>query len=270
MKIILALSLALFSINAFAAKKEPEIFTTLFKDKSACFILFNNNTDKIIEQHDPFQCAEQVSPCSTFKVPLSVMAFDQNIITQKTIFKWDGKDKGMPQWNHNQTPYTWLRDSVVWVSQQITPQLGMRKIKYYLAKFDYGNQNFSGDPYKNNGLTHAWLHSSLKISGDDQLNFMENLVNNTLPASLNAMKNTKQNMYLEKLPNGYTLYGKTGSWSDGKNELGWFIGYLQKAKQTYIVILNFSGLNNPKNTTPGGTTAKNMVKKIIAKTKLPR
>ncbi|MDX2165383.1 MAG: penicillin-binding transpeptidase domain-containing protein [Gammaproteobacteria bacterium] len=262
---VIGITLSVVSLNTFAATPD---FAKLFKNNNTCFMLYNNNTKKMVEEYNPARCNERVSPCSTFKVPLSVMAFDQKIITQKTVFKWDGKNKGIPQWNHNQTPQTWLKYSVVWVSQQITPQLGMRTIKYYLNKFNYGNQNFSGDPYQNNGLTHAWLHSSLKISADEQLDFLKRLADNTLPVSQDAMKNTKQNMYLETLPNGYKLYGKSGSWGDGAQQLGWFIGYIQKAKQTYIFALNFSGPDSASDKIPGGTRASNWVKKILAQTTL--
>ncbi len=266
MKIFTGITLALFSSSVLAAQTPN--YPALFKNTVGCFILYDNNTHKIIQEYNPSRCAERVSPCSTFKIPLSVMAFDQNIITQKTVFKWDGIDRGLPQWNHDQTPQTWLKYSVVWVSQILTPQLGMREIKYYLNKFNYGNQNFSGDPYQNNGLTQAWLHSSLKISAVEQLDFLKDLVNGTLPVSQDAMNNTKQNMYVDTLSNGYKLYGKTGSWDNGLQQLGWSIGYLQNAKQTYIFVLNFSGPINPKNNIAGGTIALNRVKAILAQTKL--
>ena len=60
------------------------------------------------------------------------MAFDADIIIDKTIFKWDGKTKStLPGWNQDQTPASWQKYSVIWVSQQITPQLGLDKIKKY-------------------------------------------------------------------------------------------------------------------------------------------
>lgn len=50
-----------------------------------------------------------------------------------------------------------MQFSVVWVSQEITQKIGLNKIKNYLKDFDYGNQDFSGDKERNNGLTEAWL-----------------------------------------------------------------------------------------------------------------
>ncbi|HEV2614660.1 MAG TPA: penicillin-binding transpeptidase domain-containing protein [Gammaproteobacteria bacterium] len=248
--------LLVFSSSSFAATLN---IASDFNGKNGCFILYDVNTQKIIQEYNPTRCAERIAPDSTFKVPLSLMAFDDNLITQKTVFKWDGKDKGLPQWNHDQTPQTWLKNSVVWVSQSITPELGLKKIKYYLHRFNYGNQNFSGDPYKHNGLTQAWLESSLKISADEQLVFLKDFVENKLPVSKEALSNTKQNMYLETSPTGYKLYGKTGS---GKN--GWFIGYGEKANQKYIFVTNIA-ITNESN---GGSDAKALTKTILTQMKL--
>lgn len=89
--------------------------------------------------------------------------------------------------------------------------VGYEKINHYLKAFHYGNEDFSGDPGKNNGLERAWLGSSLKISADQQVRFLTLLISNKLPVSQNAMISTKNNMYLETTPNGWRLYGKTGS-----------------------------------------------------------
>ena len=195
-KFLTALFLCLFSLTALAANPD---FNKIFQNTSGCFILYDVSQKTIIKEYNPKRCNERITPASTFKIPLSLMAFEQDLITQKTVFTWDGVNKGLPQWNQNQTPASWLKNSVVWVSQKLTPQLGLRKIEYYLIKFRYGNQDFSGDPYKHNGLTHAWLDSSLKISAEEQFNFMRALVENTLPITPDAAANTKQNMFLETL-----------------------------------------------------------------------
>ncbi|MBS0359077.1 MAG: class D beta-lactamase [Proteobacteria bacterium] len=271
---IFGFALLLFSITGYAA--DATDLASYFPDESGCFILYNVNENKIATEYNPTRCAEQIPPDSTFKIPLSLMAFDQKLITQKTIFSWDGVNKGLPRWNQDQTPSTWLKNSVVWVSQELTPKLGMNKIKSYLKKFNYGNQDFSGDAGQDNGLTRAWLSSSLKISGDEQLNFLKSLVADKLPVSQSAMKETKTNMYLLTSPGGWEIYGKTGSGmlmpkagqpsnDDGKLQDGWFIGYMKRSNQAYIFVLNFSDLKTPTNTDAGGTRAKQKVQDILTK-----
>src|ERR1700735_4499932 len=87
------------------------------KNKQLCFILYSVNQHKIVKQYDTAnQCRARLAPDSTFKIALSLMAFDQRIIQQKTVFKWDGKKYAFPAWNQDQTPKSWLRNSTVWVS----------------------------------------------------------------------------------------------------------------------------------------------------------
>lgn len=248
--------------------------SSYFQGKSGCFILFALGKNKIVTEYNMKKCTERIPANSTFKIPLSLMAFDQGIITQNTVFHWDGKKQNLVVWNQNQTPQTWLRYSVVWVSQLLTPQLGMEKIKNYLRQFNYGNQDFSGHPGLNDGLTAAWLSGSLKISPEEQLNFIKALVNNSLPISQQAMTNTKANMYLETSNlvkgQGWKLYGKTGSgYHDPKDWMkhipmkdvpqdGWFVGYVERNQETYLVVLDFSDLENPHTTELAGGRAKKL------------
>ncbi|MGE3920932.1 MAG: penicillin-binding transpeptidase domain-containing protein [Gammaproteobacteria bacterium] len=270
-KLILGLSLFVFTTTLFALSKVN--LAPYFKNETGCFILYDMNKNKIASLYNANRCSKRLPPQSTFKVALSLMAFDKHIINQHTVFKWRHahQNANMPQWNHNQTPHSWLTNSVLWVSRSITPSLGRENIEHYLALFHYGNQDFSGDPGKNNALTNAWLESSLKISAYEQLAFMKNLVNDDLPISKSAQKHTKTNLYRETTANGWKLYGKTGSGSsieskDGKNPkqaIGWFVGFIQKDKQKYVVILNFTDRKSPTTTEYGGLRAKDTTEKIL-------
>lgn len=272
------LTLMLSSVLVFA---EDLDLSSYFQGKNACFILYDLNQDKIISEYNAKHCAERMSPNSTFKVPLSVMAFDQKIINQKTVFKWDGKVSEHARWNQDQTPQSWLKNSVVWISQELTPKLGKEKIQFYLKEFNYGNQDFSGDPGKNNGLTRAWLNSSLKISAYEQLQFLKQLTMGTLPVSSSALLLTKSNMRLEKLGSGWELYGKTGSSFKQTHEQqlanpnkaihdGWFIGFIEKGNKTDLIVLDFTDLEPQPVTEFAGPRAKNLAKTILNQTGIIR
>jgi beta-lactamase class D len=242
-----------------------------FNGEKGCFLLYNMKTksiDKVIGENN---CRERFVPCSTFKVPLAVMAFDSAILKDEDqILRWDGVKGFLEQHNHDHNAKSWMRDSVVWFSQKLTPQLGKQKIEKYLHSFHYGNEDFTA------GITQAWLVSpgdkapALKISAYEQVEFMKNLWADRLPASERALKITRQITFLETSPKGFKLSGKTGSnYYDndyGKEKrlgFGWFISHIENGDQEYVAATNFSDLTPTEAKSYGGPRAKEITKNIL-------
>lgn len=178
---------------------------------------------------------ERLTPCSTFKIALSLMGFDSGILQDEKTPVWlfqEGYDDFLQSWKSPQTPQTWMKTSCVWFSRVLAGRLGMEKFQFYLARLGYGNQDASG------GLTNAWLASSLKISPREQATFIHKILREEHPVSSYALSMTKQLLFLEDLPSGWKLFGKTGlskstGLLDDKNELGWFIGWIEKGNHAY-------------------------------------
>ena len=117
----------------------------------------------------------------------------------------------------------------------------MEKFQDYVTKFSYGNMDLSGDKGQNNGLTHAWVASSLRISAEEQVNFLQKLVERKLPVSAESYDKTKKIMFIQEMGGGWKLYGKTGTGKqldkDGnKTDLqhGWFVGYIEKGNRRIV------------------------------------
>lgn len=236
-----------------------------------CFLLYNVKL-KRMERKIGEACSERFPACSTFKVPLAVMAFDSGILKDETqVLKWDGQKRMLEAWNKDQDARSWMKESVVWFSQRLTPQLGEKKLQQYLDSFHYGNRDIRS------GLTTAWLNpphdprGSLGITAFEQIDFLKKLWGNELPVSQRSMDLTKKITYLETSPGGFELSGKTGSNFydlERKIQFGWFVGHLKKGDQEYLFATNISDLQKVETDKFGGYRAKEYTKEMLKKLNL--
>jgi beta-lactamase class D len=181
---------------------------------------------------------ERMSPCSTFKIPLSVMGYDAGILKDEQTPIWqfqEGYDDFLDTWKGPLSPQSWMQYSCVWYSKLISCQLGLNKLQDYLTAFAYGNQDVSVGIVAPGKADPAWFHSSpLKISPKEQVDFIRKMLQNKLPVSNHAIDMTKRILFKEELPQGWKLFGKTGwSGSIGRNddsvlEYAWFVGWIEK------------------------------------------
>ena len=229
-----------------------------FPGQKGCYLLFNMKTQEIVKETGT-TCRERFVASSTFKVPLAIMAFDSGVLkSPEETYKWNGVKHEIGGWNSDQNARTWMKQSVVWFSQELTPKIGEERIQKYLKDFRYGNQDLKG------GLKHAWLHSpsktepSLKISPYEQMEFMNALWSNKLPVSPRALEITKELIFIETTPGGFRFSGKTGSNSYATKDvqLGWFIAHVSKGEEEYIAVMNFSDLRPSAEKNYGGPRAR--------------
>lgn len=195
--------------------------------KADCTVLYDMKTQKNILREGI--CDQRYSTVSTFKIPLALMGYDARILQNEHLPSLPYK----PSYNataeasrHETDPTYWLAESVVWYSQELTKKMGMEKFKHYVEMFQYGNQDLSGK----DALTHAWLSSTLKISPDEQIDFLRKMTTHEYNISPYAYDMTHAIMPSFPVENGWTVYGKTGSGSD----FGWFVGWAEKKGHTVL------------------------------------
>jgi beta-lactamase class D len=188
--------------------------------------------------HEDGDCDQQQSPASSFKTVLAVIGFDSGLLKDEhtpSLPYQDLYNSDMEIQKKTTDPTIWLKESIVWYSQQLTLKLGADKFKAYVDQFDYGNRDVSGNPGKNDGLTQSWLGSSLKISPHEQVVFMTKLLSHNLGVSNDATAKTLAIMP-EFSSADWKVFGKTGTnWlrkSDGEYDrskpIGWFVGWAEK------------------------------------------
>ncbi len=206
------------------------------------FLLINGVTEEVIFEMGP-STSEQISPCSSFKIALSLMGYDAEILKDENSPVWvyqEGYDDFLPTWKGPLSPQTWMNYSCIWYSKVLAKELGADKIQSYLDSTEYGNQDISGGSIElGSGNTPSWVCSSLKISVKEQVDFIQNMIQGKLLFSNHAVQMTKTILFKEELADGWKLFGKTG-WSgsyitlDGITlEHGWFVGWIEKDFEIY-------------------------------------
>lgn len=204
------------------------------------FLLIDGLTNEIIMEFGP-SINKQMSPCSTFKIPLSLMGYDATILKDELNPIWnfqEGYDDWLVSWKNPQSPLSWMNYSCVWYSKVLSLKLGLEKIQNYLTSFEYGNQEIS-ELIEPGPLNPPWINSTLKISLKEQVGFLQKMIQGNLPISTRAIQMTKKILFKEELHKGWKLYGKTG-WSgsdiarDGKTlEHSWFVGWIENDSRFY-------------------------------------
>jgi beta-lactamase class D len=211
------------------------------------------------------ECQERVSPGSTFEIALALMGFESGILKDPKTPEWPFKPEYessygtyIDKWRAPHAPASWIKDSCIWYSQALTQTLGLEKFRYYVELFNYGNQDISGNIGQNNGLTNAWLNSSLKISPSEQIQFITNILLDKIPISTNAVELTKQLLFTSNINKKWKLYANanfndqlTHSELQSKDlQIGWYVGWVSNlAEDKHYMFAYLLQDNEPKKIT---------------------
>ncbi|PJG58732.1 class D beta-lactamase [Aeromonas cavernicola] len=210
---------------------------------SGCFLYVDSNGQTLSAEGD---CTTRLPPASTFKIPLALMGYDSGFLVDEKLPALPYKpsyDGWLPAWRETTTPTRWAAHSVVWFSQQLTEWLGWERFQQYVNRFDYGNRNIDGNPGKHDGLTQAWLSTSLLISPEEQARFLSKMLSGKLPVSAQTLQYTA-NIFKVSEIDGWQIHGKTGMGypkkQDGNlnrdQQIGWFVGWASKPGKQLIFV----------------------------------
>ena len=223
--------------------QRPDLASYFKPFPAGAFVLYDLKRDSYLRYNEA-RCRERLSPFSTFKIPNSLIGLDTGVIRDaEYVIKWDAKkypphdEDALPfkEWWQDQTLRTAIRRSVVWYYRELALKVGRERMKDYVHRFGYGNEDVSGP------LDGFWLADSLKISADEQVEFLKRLHKEELPVSKRSIKIVKEITTLEKTPE-YELHGKTGGGPLAEGRfLGWFVGYLETKDDTYFFATQIEG-----------------------------
>lgn len=208
-------------------------FRKFFEDeKIEGTILVYNEKDKRYIVYNPERARNQYIPASTFKIFNSMAGITYGAVKDENeIIKWDGVKRNREELNKDMDMREAFRISSVWFYQEIARRVGAENMQKALTENRYGNRNMTG------GLDRFWLDGEIRISPEQQVDFLRRMYFGKLSFSPESVRITKSIMLLKDEGN-YKLYGKTG-WMDSHGiDLGWIVGFVETADNTYFYALN--------------------------------
>jgi beta-lactamase class D len=112
-------------------------------------------------------------------------------------------------------------------------------MQHFINTVNYGNQNIDGK------IDLFWLKGPLKISPNEQIEFLIKLYSKKLPFSQRNMDIVNNILKYEE-GNNYILRAKTGWAARFNPHVGWFVGYLEKNNNVYFFVTNVETENPAK------------------------
>jgi beta-lactamase class D len=185
------------------------------------FVLFEPMRDRL-QVWDEARARRGYLPASTFKIPNALIGLETGAIADEhEVFEWDGKPKMFGTWEADHTLGTGMRDSVVWMFQEVARRVGKPRMREWLDRLEYGNRGMAG------GIDQFWLQGALRVSAMEQVAFLHRLAEGRLPATQRAQRLVRAAMVVEKTRE-YTLHAKTGTVFSGPNAVSWWIGWIER------------------------------------------
>ncbi|MCX5732814.1 MAG: class D beta-lactamase [candidate division NC10 bacterium] len=195
------------------------------------FLLYEPEAN-VYRGHNLMRADVPFVPASTFKILNSLIALDAGVIRDEAeVIKWDGVQRSIPAWNADQDMRNAMKNSTVWFYQELARRIGRERMQHYVNLAHYGNMDIGGR------IDSFWLDGALRITPRQQIDLLVRLQRNALPFSERAQAIVRDILVLET-GRDYVLRGKTG-WSDSFSpQVGWFVGYLEKAGHPFFFATN--------------------------------
>ena len=211
-----------------------------FEGVEGTFVLYDADAARYV-RYNPERARERFLPASTFKIPNSLIALETGVVPDvDRVLAWDSaaaprRDWWPAPWSRSHDMRSAFAHSVVWYYQELARRIGAERMQRHLDRFGYGNRDLSG------GIDRFWLSGGLRISPDEQVEFLRRFYEGELGISPRATQAVKEIMVLESTPE-YRLSGKTGTAElSEERELGWLVGYVERAGKVYYYALNVEG-----------------------------
>jgi beta-lactamase class D len=179
-------------------------------------------------------------PGSTYKVLHSLIALDAGAVRDgNETLKWDGVDRGLADWNRDHNMNSAFSNSAIWFYQEMARRIGMKKMSEKVRAARYGNSDIGG------GLDRFWLGGNLRITSEEQVQFLVRLHQNRLPFSpratgivRNIMEQERGANWVLRAKSGWVGVNPVGQLPVVVPQIGWLIGWVERGSETHFFALN--------------------------------
>lgn len=185
------------------------------------FVLFEPASDRYLALNEA-RGRQRFLPASTFKIANALIGLETGAIADENeVFRWDGRPKLRRGWERDHTLDSAMRESAVWMYQEVARRVGKARMREWLERLGYGNQDIHG------GIDLFWLQGSLRISAYEQVALLHRLSEGRLPATQRAQRLVRNALVVERA-RGRTLYAKTGTSGHVKDPVAWWVGWIER------------------------------------------
>lgn len=178
-------------------------------------------------------------PASTFKIVNSMIGLETGVLEDENhLFKWDKTPRRLKAWESDLTLSEAYKVSCVPCYQEVARNIGVKRMNAHLKKFNYGNMEVADSM-----IDLFWLEGDFRITQKQQIDFLKRFYNKLLPISDRTFDIMRNEIMVIDDNESYKLSGKTG-WAirDGNN-VGWFVGFVEKEDNIYYLATNVTPLN---------------------------
>ena len=198
------------------------------------FVLHEPAADRYLVCNEA-RARQRFIPASTFEIPNALIGLEVGAIAdEREVFRWDRKPRVRAAWERDHTLASGMRESVVWMFQEVARRTGREKMREGLERLEYGNRDMRG------GIDLFWLQGALRVSAMEQVQFLRRLAEGSLAATQRAQRLVRDALVVERTRR-HTLYAKTGSSGATKNSVWWWVGWVERnGRTTAVFAMNFA------------------------------
>jgi len=202
------------------------------------FGLYDNGTGQFVMYNLSRFKDSAYLPASTFKIVNSLIGIETGrIVNEKTVIKWDGVTRQVPEWNKDLTMEEAFKVSALPYYQEVARRIGRDTMQHWLDSLKYGNHKIGEK------VDMFWIDNSLTITPDEEMGLVKRLYFGQLPFQKRSQDIVKKVMLQESNAN-YKLSYKTGwGFRPNGNALGWIVGWIEENQHPYFFVLNLEGPN---------------------------